>query len=511
MLCSATLHCVVGDLLLASAKLLRQHTERFAGERGVDVHAPAEEGVGEHGAADDVCVGDRRFRAAAPVAGGTGLGAGRSRPDPQHAAVVAPHDRAAPGAHRHDVEHRGADGEPVDLGVAREDRDPVAHETHVGARAPHVEGDEVAVARALRLADRAHHPRRRTGEQGGDRVLGHAARGQAPAVRLHQAEPARERPRIELALEFLQVAIDDGLDVRREGGGRRALVFAELARHVARAGDADAGKALGDDLCNAPLVDGVCVAVQEADRDRFVAGAFQRAADTILRRCFVESGDDLPVRSHALRDLERVAARDHRRRLPVVDVVDGAPALALQREHVAEALGREECDSGPFALEHRVGRDGRAVHEISGGVHCQTGFVERGDGSAVRLRGCARHLGDAHPIGLECDEIGERAPDLDPHPGRTSHGSPPMSMLISISISMLKRDTLALLVRGGSGHTRIAWRTCRRWCRWRRVPSVHGACARCGAAGCASSRRSICEVCAATAASKRQPMIARWR
>ena len=47
--------------------------------------------------------------AAAPVAGGSGLGARRARADPQRAAGVAPADRAAAGADRVDVDHRQLD------------------------------------------------------------------------------------------------------------------------------------------------------------------------------------------------------------------------------------------------------------------------------------------------------------------------------------------------------------------------------------------------------------------
>ena len=85
-------HRVVRDLLHTSAQLLRERGEGVAGERGIDVHAPAEEGVGEHGAADQVRVGDRGVRAAPPVAGGAGFRTGGAGADAHHAAVVAPHD-----------------------------------------------------------------------------------------------------------------------------------------------------------------------------------------------------------------------------------------------------------------------------------------------------------------------------------------------------------------------------------------------------------------------------------
>ena len=195
-------HRVIGDLLHAAAELPGQRRESVAGEFGIDVHAPAEEGVGEHGAADEVRVGDRGLRAAAPVAGGAGLGAGRAGADAQHAAVVAPDDRASSGAYGHDVEHRNADGEPVDLGIAGQHRRAALHQAHVGARASHVEGDEIPVARAPGLAYRAHHARCRPRIERGDRVAGHAARRQSSAVRLHQAEAARKSALAQCALKL---------------------------------------------------------------------------------------------------------------------------------------------------------------------------------------------------------------------------------------------------------------------------------------------------------------------
>ena len=136
----------------------------------------------------------------------------------------------------------------------------------------------------------------------------------------------------------------------------------------------------------------------------------------------IQGGDHLAVGAYAFGDIEGIAARHHRLGLAVVNVVDGAPALPLQREQVAESLRREERHLRAFALEHRVGGDGRAVHEIGGGIQRQTRLVERGNRAQVRRRRRARHLGDAHAACLEGHEIGERAADLDSHPSRFAHG-----------------------------------------------------------------------------------------
>ena len=210
-----------------------------------------------------------------------------------------------------------------------------------------------------------------------------------------------------------------------------------------------------DERRDPPLVGGIRVAVEEADGDRLVAPALQRAADAVDGGRLVEGGDHFAARSHAFRDLERVAARDHRFRLAVVDVVDGAPALALQGEDVAEPLGGEERDPGALALQHRVGRDGRAVHQIAGRVERETGLIERRDRAAVRRRRRARHLGDAHPTGLERDEVGERAADFDSHPGRAVHPRPPASVTTSAFTPRRGQAASALRVSPCQERTRI--------------------------------------------------------
>ena len=96
-----------------------------------------------------------------------------------------------------------------------------------------------------------------------------------------------EPPIVQRVLERAQVAVDDRLHVGRERRGRGALVLAELAGHVAGTGDPEIGKALRDHRRDSPLVVGVGVAVQEADRDGLVAAALQRLGDAMP--CHVSS------------------------------------------------------------------------------------------------------------------------------------------------------------------------------------------------------------------------------
>src|SRR5947209_19864842 len=67
----------------------------------------------------------------------------------QDAAGIDPADRAAAGAQGHDVEAVEGDAMAADLAVRGERRLAVDDEADIGARAAHVEGDEIALADQL--------------------------------------------------------------------------------------------------------------------------------------------------------------------------------------------------------------------------------------------------------------------------------------------------------------------------------------------------------------------------
>ena len=83
--------------------------ERRARGRDVELLRAAEEIVRVEKAADEIGVGDGRPRAAAPVAGGSWIGAGALRPDIEEAAGVDPGDRAAARRDRGHVERGQVD------------------------------------------------------------------------------------------------------------------------------------------------------------------------------------------------------------------------------------------------------------------------------------------------------------------------------------------------------------------------------------------------------------------
>ena len=98
--------------------------------------------------------------AALAVAGGPGLGAGRARPDPQRAALVAPGDRAAAGADRVDVDHRQLDRPAVELAALGPADAASLDDADVAGGAAHVEAERVAAPRRARPAGRRRPPRR---------------------------------------------------------------------------------------------------------------------------------------------------------------------------------------------------------------------------------------------------------------------------------------------------------------------------------------------------------------
>ena len=100
-----------------------------------------------------------------------------------------------------------------------------------------------------------------------------------------------------------------------------------------------------------------------------------------------------------------------------VEVVLVVAALVAHREHVAEALGGDQGGTGAFALDHRVGGEGGAVHEdgdVRGG---QAGGEQNGAHAFHHpLFGCGRggqNLDGGALARIFDREVGESAADID--------------------------------------------------------------------------------------------------
>ena len=211
----------------------------------------AEEVVGIEIAADHVGVGHGRPRAAAPVAGRAGIGAGALRADIEEAAAVDPGDRAAAGRDRAHVERRHVDLPARDHALGGFERHAALDEGDVGRGAAHVERDEPALRLVLGEIGAGLRAGGRAGEQ---RVHGAAAADRGgerhhAAVRLHQEALLRaDLGVVEAAVEMVDVAHQHRLEIGVQQRRRHPRPFADARQHLARQRHRDAGIFLEDDL-----------------------------------------------------------------------------------------------------------------------------------------------------------------------------------------------------------------------------------------------------------------------
>src|SRR5579862_8769517 len=159
-----------GGLDRAGADLCRDRLDHRLSLGAVEHEAAAEQVVGVENPEQQVGVRYRAMGAALAVAGGARYRAGAVRADPDRAALVDPHDAAAAGANRLDVDRGGADRDaPLDLERAGELRRAVADYADVEAGAAHVDRDEVVEADRATEHEAREYAARRTGQAQFDR------------------------------------------------------------------------------------------------------------------------------------------------------------------------------------------------------------------------------------------------------------------------------------------------------------------------------------------------------
>ena len=113
---------------------------------------------------------------------------------------------------------------------------------------------------------------------------------------------------------------------------------------------------LARERCDARLVRGIAIAVQEYDRDRSVAfGA--RGGEVLPGPGLIEERHGVALRAHALVDFDHLLVEQLRQ--ADVAVEDARPVLVGDAQLVAEAARDEERDGLALALEERVGGDRR--------------------------------------------------------------------------------------------------------------------------------------------------------
>ena len=229
----------------------------------------------------------------------------------------------------------------------------------------------------------------------------------------------------EPALEIFEVAGHQRRHVDVGGRRRGPFVLADLGHDLRRAGDRHLRGDLADEGCQPPLVEGVHVGVQQADRQRLHALGGQLGDDS-AGSVLVEGAKDRAVGQEPLADLTPQAPWHERRRRVDEEVVHVVATFVTDLERVAEPLGGQERRPRALALDERVGREGRAVDDGPNGSGRYSRIVqERRDAlldAVRRILRCGEDLAHARGTGrlVDDDQIGEGPADVDAKPGR--HG-----------------------------------------------------------------------------------------
>jgi len=192
-------------------------------------------------------------------------------------------------------------------------------------------------------------------------------------------------------------------------------------------GDRDARERAPQRRRDAPLVLRVSEREQEGDRHR-LGGERASRGDDPLNLGIGERLLSTP-RSHALGHTEHVATGDERGRVVARQVIQRRAVLSPEPQQVLEAARRQEHYPRAAPLEQRVGRDRGAVHQqLDGRRPAPFPPPRRLDRPKHAYRRILRRRDYlAHvdlPVFVDCDKVGERAPDVDAYP----HGPHPSSM-----------------------------------------------------------------------------------
>ena len=296
-------------------------------------------------------------------------------------------------------------------------RPAVFDERELRGRAAHVEGDQIAMAGQLAVDCRHQRAGRRARFDHPHGVALHRGGGRDAAGRLHHEQPPAIPALAQRRLQSVQVRAHRRHDVPVHDGRRRALVLTERRRDFVGERHRDVRRFLGRQLSQAPLVRGIEIRVEQADRERRDPARDQRA-DRAPRIVFVERIAHRAVGEHALRHLPDQPARDERRRLLDLEVVHLIALLAPDDQHVAEAARREETDAFGLALDDDVRAERGAVHRVDEVAPRHAGardqLVEPGQ-TGLRRIGIRREplRGVELTRGRLQDEVGERAAHVE--------------------------------------------------------------------------------------------------
>ena len=130
------------------------------------------------------------------------------------------------------------------------------------------------------------------------------------------------------------------------------------------AGDTELRTDLAHNISQPFLVCGIDIAVQKTDGDSVISLRLKRRTNNRRRGRAVHCPHNAAIRRHALVDLEGVAPGHHGCRFRVMQIVNRGFVVPLEEQNIPRALGGEKADLGTLSLQHRIGRDGRAMDQV---------------------------------------------------------------------------------------------------------------------------------------------------
>ena len=394
-------------------------------EGGLQGDGATGEPVGIDAAQHDIGVGDGGAGAAQGVASGSRVRARALGTDGDALHRIDARQRAAAGTDLDHFDYRDAHGQAaalheavaaVDLEAARGHRLAVVDDADLGGRAAHVEGQDAIDAEMLGDPGRQDHAAGGTRfDQADGKTDGGFECGQ-PATRGHQQQGAGEAGRGHALAQLLQIAGHQRLNIGVGAGGREALVFAQFRADVARQRDPQARQAGRQDLPRAPLVRGVGITVQEADRDTLDLVGAEPLGQPFDGR-LVQRQAHAALGVHALGHGVAQLARHQRLGLLDEDVVLLEAVLLRHLDRIAKAASRDQRRDGTLPFDDGIGRQRRAVDDQADLGRFHAGQVE-GALHAVQHAVLRRRLGRQHLDRKAClggfqHHIGEGAADID--------------------------------------------------------------------------------------------------
>ena len=199
-----------------------------------------------------------------------------------------------------------------------------------------------------------------------------------------------------------------------------ALELADLRRHLRRNGHRNPRRATQQDVAHLAFVFAVLIAVDQPHGDALVALADDLAGQS-LDLVDRHRHQNLALGVDPLGDDETVGARHQGLGKDDVQVVLLEPVLGPHLDDVAEPLGGDQRRPGAAPLDHRIGRQRRAVDDLGNVAHADPGqFDHLRNTVQHRLLRRLRRRQDLVGIDVLAEfqhNVGKRSPDIRPNAG----------------------------------------------------------------------------------------------